>query len=158
MKYQQVQLIKASFVVAILAIGGISSIANAGGNQGGRHHRHTETCGHSYSVQYAGKIFIDGYSTRIRSDRPMLRQVARAFRNAGYDACVKNGRIIIDYGFSQPTVRWSTDRYKARFKWDHHDGELSITLSRYTRYDRGRRNRRNPARVARRSIGWGYCE
>lgn len=157
MKRQRNQLVKAT-LIAVFVIGGISSAASAGGNRGGHgHHRHSSTCGCQQAPQYAGKITIDGYSTSIRSDRPMQRQIAGAFRKAGYGARVNNGRVVVDYGYCQPTVRWSTDRYRARFRWDHSYGELSISLSQYSRNNDWRRNRRRPVRGVRRSIGWGYC-
>lgn len=163
MKRQANQLVKAALMSALIVIGGVSSAASAGGDRGDRGgrgggHRHNDTCGHHYSPEYAGRISIDGYSTSIRSDRPMLRQIASAFRNAGYKARIRNGRILVDYGYCKPMVRWSTDRYTARFRWDHSYGELSISLNRYYSYSNRHQGRRRPIRVARRSIGWGYCD
>jgi hypothetical protein len=66
---------------AILLIGGFAPSAAAGGRD---HYREHRSHGGWYSPEYAGKISIDGYSTRIRSDRPINRQIAQAFRDAGY--------------------------------------------------------------------------
>lgn len=149
------QIIKAAILSAFIVIGGASSAATAGRDRG--HHRHTDSCG-CISPEYAGSISIDGYKTRIRSDRPMLRQIAGAFRKAGYRVRVVDGRVRVDYGYCRPSVRWYTDRYKARMNWDYDYHELSISLRRYdSHYDR-RRGHRNGVRIARRTIGWGYCD
>ena len=160
MSRQASQIVKAALFSALIVIGGASSIASAGGERGGGrgHHRHNDSCGHSYQPEYAGRIVIDGYSTSIRSDRPMNRQIVKAFRHAGYNARIRDGRILIEYGYCEPIVRWSRDRYNARFRWDRHYGELSISLNRYYSYNRHHRPRRRPVRVSRRSIGWGYCD
>ena len=147
-------IVKAALISALIVIGGASSIASAS-DRG--HHRHTASCVHNES-RYAGRITIDGYSTRIRSDRPMLRQIARAFRKAGYDAWVSNGCVQVDYGHYRPNVRWSQDGHRARFNWDDYYGELSISLRRSYSYNTHPRGRRKGVRVARRSIGWGYCD
>lgn len=155
MQRQQNQVIKAVLIAAVVMIGGASSVAAAGGDRG--HHRHSDTCG-CYSPKYAGKISIDGYTTRIRSDRPMNRQIAGAFRKAGYRVRVIDGRVRVDYGYCRPSVRWYTDRYKARMNWDHRYNELTISLNKYYANRDRTRGHRNRIRVSRRSIGWGYCD
>ncbi len=157
MNRQRNQLVKAT-LITVFVIGGLSSAASAARNNGGHgNHRHSSTCGCQIAPQYAGKITIDGYTSSIRSDRPMQRQIAGAFRKAGYDARVSNGRVVVDYSYCQPVVRWSTDRYRARFRWNYSYGELSITLDKNARSRDWRPNRRRPVSVSRRSIGWGYC-
>ena len=153
MTRQSNQILKAALISALIAIGGMTSAASAGGH---RNHRHSATCG-CQSPEYAGKISIDGCSTSIRSDRPMNRQIVNAFRKAGYIATICGGRVVVEYVYDQPYVRWSTDRYRARFSWDHSYGELTVSLNRYFRQNKRQRNRRRPIRVARRSI-WGFCD
>ncbi len=156
MTRQSNQIVKAALISALIVIGGASSIASAS-DRG--HHRHTASCGHDES-RYAGRITVDGYSTRIRSDRPMLRQIARAFRKAGYDAWVSNGCVRVDYGYHRPHVRWSQDGYRARFTWDDRHGELGISLRKSYVYNTHPHGRRKGVRIARRTLGWGwgYCD
>ena len=158
------QITKAALVSLFIVIAGVSSTASAesdrdgyrrGGHRSG--HRYNDSHRYGHHPEYAGRITIDGYSTSIRSDRPMNRQIVRAFRIRGYDARIHDGRIVIDYGYCQPTVQWSTDRYKARFDWDASYNELTISLKRYHRHSSVNRRRR-PIRAARRSVGWGYCD
>jgi hypothetical protein len=155
MKRQQNLTIKAALLSAFIVIGGASSVAMAGGDRG--HHRHSDTCG-CYTPQYAGSISIDGCTTRIRSDRPMYNQIAKAFRNAGYRVRVIGRRVQVDYGYCRPNVRWYTDRYKARIHWDYSYHELSVSLRKYDSYGDRRRGYRGGVRIARRTIGRGYCD
>ncbi|MBL4697917.1 MAG: hypothetical protein JKX70_03695 [Phycisphaerales bacterium] len=156
------QITKAALISMLIVIAGVSSTASAGsdrdGYRRGEHrsgHRYNDSYRYGHRPEYAGRITIDGYSTSIRSDRPMNRQIVRAFRNRGYDARIHDGRIVIDYGYCQPTVRWSTDRYKARFHWDSSYNELTISLKRYSRHSSVHR-RRSPNGVGRRSIWRGH--
>ncbi len=158
------QIVKAALISALIVIGGGASLAGAspdrdrgygGYDRGG--HRHTELCRHDY-WQTAGWLKIDGYSTRIRSDHPMLRQIVRAFRDAGYHAWISNGCVQVDYGRYRPHVRWRQDRYRARFDWDNSYGELSISLRRAHSYRKAHRAKRRFGHGARRAIGWGYCD
>ena len=148
MTRQQNHFVKAATITAILVLGGMSSIASAGHDRGyerrGRYH-------HVYESEYAGKITIDGYSTWIRSDRAMLRQIAGAFRRAGYRVRVIDGRVRVDYGYCRPTVQWSTRGYKARMHWDYEYDELSISLVRHYPRQQRRRDRVHRIRVS----GWG---
>ncbi len=159
MTRQSNQIVKAALISALIVIGGTSSIASASSDRGydRSRHRHTASCDHNES-RYAGRITIDGYSTRIRSDRPMLRQIARAFRKAGYDAWVSNGCLRVDYGHYRPHVRWGQGRYRARFDWDDYYGELSISLRRSHGYNAYPHGRGKGIHGVRRAIGWGYYD
>ncbi|MDF1808388.1 MAG: hypothetical protein P1U42_01700 [Phycisphaerales bacterium] len=156
MTRQSFQFIKVALFSSLIAIGAVSTTAAAG--DGLQRHRHTSSCNHSYEPDYAGKITIDGYTSRIRADRPMLRQIATAFRKAGYRAWIDGNQVEVDYGYCKPSVRWSTDLYRANFNWSY--GDLCISLRKHRKYSyRGQSRRQHrPIRVARRSIGWGYCD
>jgi len=145
------QFVRAFLISALVVIGAGTTLASADGGYG--HGRHSDRHRYERSI-YAGKIVIDGYATRIRTDRPMLRQIARAFRRAGYSARIEYGQVRIDFGYCRPGVQWSTDRYRARLNWDHDYDSLSISLNRYGEYQRGHRHARYPVRVARRSLRW----
>jgi len=141
-----------ALIGAVLLIGGLVPSAAAGGRE---HHRHHSTCG-CQAPEYAGKINIDGYSTRIRSDRPINRQISQAFRDAGYRSWISDGRVRVDYGCYRPNVRWSRDRHAASFNWSY--GELGISVRRYYQPSRRNRGRYGPRRVARRTFGRIYCD
>jgi hypothetical protein len=146
-----------AFIGGVVILIGMSSVAQAG--PGNRHHQHTSTCGCDVGYN-AGRIWIDGKSTRIRSDRSRNKQIASAFRRAGYDAWISHGRVRVDYGYCKPSVRWDRDAYNARFRWDH--GQFSISLFKPTySYGRDRHlgyssHRRYP--VARRSLRRSWCD
>ncbi len=153
MKLNQSQLVKVSIVGALLMLGAGTSNALAGPNRG--HHRHTNSCG-CVTPEYAGRLVIDGCTTRIRSDRPMLGQIVKAFRSAGYDAWIHDGCVRVDYGCDRPSVRWYRDRYSARLNWDY--GELGISLRTYRPSQSWNRVKRVPIRSARRSVRRSYCD
>ena len=140
-----------ALITAMMILGALAPNALAGGSRS--HHRHYAGCGHSVP-EYAGRIYIDGTWTSIRSDRAILPQLVRAFRYAGYSAWIADGCMQVDYGYRRPNVRWSRDRYSAWFDWDY--GQLSISVHRI--YPKARHHRRYPPirRVAKRSFGWGY--
>ena len=152
-------IFRAIFIGSLVMFGGLTPIANAAGGGWGdqTRHRHSDTCGCERPT-YAGKISIDGCSTRIRSDRSIPHQVARAFRQAGYQAWVDAGLVRVDYGRCRPSVRWYRDGYSARLSWDC--GELAVSIRRQYRgairgHHRGHRPvRRSPKRVIR----WGICD
>ncbi len=158
------QLNKRTILAAVIALAAGASIAAAGssydrhrGPVGG--HLHSSTCGCPSYIQFAGSITIDGRTTRIRTDRSMISQMARAFENAGYHAWVSGGRLQVDYGRHRPRVQWRRDRYTAGFDWNR--GRLSVSLRRYRapsirnrHYDH---NRRPARRIIRRPSRWGTC-
>lgn len=146
--------IKASFLVALITLGGGASLAAAGPGHGGRH-RHTDRCGCAV-VEYAGRLTIDGCTTVIRADRGQLAQVARAFRSAGYRACIRDGRVVVDYGRGcRPRVRWSTDRSSAQLCWGR--GSLEFSLRRAYAPRRVQLRPYRPVRPVRRTVRWGSC-
>ncbi len=161
MTCQSNQIVKVALIGALIVIGGGGAFADAGPNRERGYdrseHRHTESCRHDY-WQTAGWLRIDGYSTRIRSDRPMLHQIVRAFRDAGYHAWISNGCVQVDYGRYRPHVRWRQDRYRARFDWDNFYGELSISLRRAHSYRKPHRAKHRFGHGAWRAIGGGYCD
>ena len=164
MPHRSHHLTKRTLIAALITLSAGVTIAGAGdrhdrhrGPGGG--HLHSSTCGCPSYIEYAGSITIDGHTTRIRTDRSMLPQIARAFEDAGYHAWVSRGRLQVDYGRCRPSVQWRRDRYTAGFDWDR--GRLSVSLRRYRapsirnrQYDH---NRRPARRIIRRTTRWGTC-
>ena len=157
-------LTKRTIFASLIALTAGASIATAGSSYDrhrgpGGGHLHSSTCGCPSHIQYAGSITIDGCTTRIRTDRPMLSQIARAFKDAGYHAWISRGCLHVDYGRCRPRVQWRRERYTAGFDWDR--GRLSVSLRRYRapsirnrHYDH---NRREVRRIIRRTSRWGTC-
>lgn len=153
-------LTKRTLLAALITLAAGASIATAGGSYDrhrgpGGGHLHSSTCGCPSYVEYAGSITIDGRTTRIRTDRSMLSQMARAFENAGYHAWVSGGRLQVDYGRHRPRVQWRRDRYTAGFDWNR--GRLSVSLRRYRAPIIRTHDRRPPRRIIRRTSRWGTC-
>lgn len=148
------QRIKASLLVALITLGGGASMAAAGPRHGG-HHQHSDRSGCAI-VEYAGRLTIDGRTTVIRADRGRLAQVTRAFRNAGYRACIRDGRVVVDYGRGcRPRVRWSTDQYSAELCWGR--DSLGFSLRKPYAPNRVQRRPYRPVRPVHRVVRWGSC-
>jgi len=100
--------------------------SNAGDYQiriGTSGHRCTSS---SCCVSYAGEIWIDGCKTKIRSDRNLSSEIARAFQRAGYRAHSRNGRVKVDfYASDRPKIRWSGSRYRLDLCWSIDSVELT---------------------------------
>ncbi|MCA9303944.1 MAG: hypothetical protein KC996_07480 [Phycisphaerales bacterium] len=108
------------------ALGAAALPANAGDIQirfGSSSSRwNTSSC----SVSYAGELWIDGCKTSIRVDRDLSSEIVRAFRQAGYRAHCRNGRVVVDfYACDRPKVRWSSSRYAMNMCWSIDSVELS---------------------------------
>lgn len=144
-------------LVALLVVGVGSSFAHAGDRAWGYRdgHRHHATCGCA-AVQYAGRITIDGCSTRITSGRGMLAQVASAFRRAGYRARVQDGCLRVDYGYCRPDVRWQADGFAAQIRWGWNDLRLSLREVHRSGY-RDRYEHRRYVQPVRRVFRYGVC-
>ncbi|MEX0876066.1 MAG: hypothetical protein WD114_01285 [Phycisphaerales bacterium] len=145
-----------SLIVASLTLAGTSGIASAAGpdRHHGAHHRHHAGCGCEIA-RYAGSISIDGRTTSIRADRPMLRQIADAFTCAGYRARIIGGRVQVDYGYHRPLVRWRADGYSARMSWGR--GVLRLDLHKQ-RAHWGRHIRPiRPVRMPQPVFRWDIC-
>lgn len=156
MTHRKARLIGIAFISSLIALGSATSSASASGDYS--RHGQNSSHRHRHSSDYAGKITIDGYTTVIRTNRPMLRQIAHAFRDAGYRAWVSDGRVEVDFGYCRPSVYWKQGRYRAHFNW--YDDDLSISLRRIRQYGyrESSHQRHHPIRVARRSIGWAYSD
>jgi hypothetical protein len=124
MKRQSNQLLKSLALGAVLVVGGLSSGALAGPSRGARPNPHVG----SNRVALAGRITIDGHTTKIRPGYSVLRQVVDAFGASGYQAWIADGRVQVNFGHDRPSVRWYGNMYNARFDWD--DGHLSVGLRR----------------------------
>ena len=82
-----------------------------------------------YTSTYAGYLYIDGRRFTIRSYNNIGRQIAHAFRKAGYDASCRDGRVIVCYDYRcPPRVRWHQRGYRASF--EQCDGQMEICWSR----------------------------
>lgn len=146
-----------TLISGLLVLGVSSGLAQAGERGGGHRdgHRHSATCGCA-TVQYAGRITIDGCSTRITSGRGELAQIAGAFRRAGYRARVQDGALHVDYGHCRPSVRWQADDSALQIRW-RWDG-LQLSLCAVNRsYEHTRYERRREVRPVRRAFRYGVC-
>lgn len=115
----------------------------------------------SCCVTYAGELWIDGCKTKIRSDRSLSSEIARAFQRAGYRAHCRNGRVVVDfYACERPKIRWGGSRYRLDQCWSIDSVELTPRRrspsigTRHNRYDPiryrpGRSSQRWPARRCR---------
>jgi len=153
-------LTKRTILAALIALTAGASIATAGSSYDrhrgpGGGHLHSSICGCPSYVEYAGSITIDGRTTRIRTDRSMLPQIARAFEDAGYHAWVSGGRLQVDYGRHRPRVQWRRDRYTAGFDWNR--GRLSVSLRRYRAPIIRTHDRRPSRQIIRRTSRRGTC-
>jgi hypothetical protein len=157
MKRTQSQIIKAAMLSAAIVLTAATSLATAGGGRSGPDGGYG---GSGYrdsgyrEYGYAGKISIDGYTTRINTGRPVLRQIANAFRRAGYNAWIENGCVQVRAGDHRPSVRWYRGSYTTRINWDH--GLLSISAQRSHQRYRPRAGHDRPRHRPRRSRGWGW--
>jgi len=154
MKRTQSQFIKAAILSAVVALTAATSLATAGGGRSGGYGGAGYRDSGNREYGYAGKILIDGYTTRINTGRPVLRQIANAFRRAGYDAWIENGSIQVRAGDHRPSVRWYRGSYTTRINRDH--GFLSISAQRSHQRYRPRAGHNRPRHRPRRSRGWGW--
>jgi hypothetical protein len=125
------------------------------GSRGGHSvgHQHNDRCGCEVA-RTAGYITINGCQTKISSDRGMLAQITRAFRNAGYNAWIQDNCVHVDYGCDKPSVRWHADSYSVRVKWGWDSLGLSLR-ERNVRVAQPRRVVRPVRRVySRNTCGW----
>ncbi len=96
---------------------------------------HSSYSDRGYQSAYAGELWIDGHATRIRSNRNVQQEIARAFRRAGYYARVSHGRVVVDFdGHHRPRVRWYAEGYSMGMRWGHDSVRLTINRRRSSGY------------------------
>lgn len=112
-------------VTTAALMGGVAPVASAGDVYWSVR---SSSCS-PYTSSYAGFLTIDGRRFTIRSYNNIGRQIAHAFRRAGYDASCRDGRVIVCYDYRcPPRVRWQTRGYRASF--ERCDGRMEICWSR----------------------------
>ncbi|MBL4592076.1 MAG: hypothetical protein JKY96_08965 [Phycisphaerales bacterium] len=141
-------ILKTTLLAAVI---GISTLPAQASDGYGRGHNNSS---YGQRASYAGEITIDGYTTRIRSDRHIATNIARAFRRAGYYAHTRNGRVVVDYAdCPRPRVRWYADGYSLQMRW----GYDSVSFTYDHRYAPSYRPRHRGRRHAPRRVRqWGY--
>ena len=142
MKIRTLALIMAA---SLVGLGSSPALASAPEYRG---HGHSS---YQHRGAYAGEITIDGCTTRIRKGGHVASQIVRAFRRAGYSACVRNGRVQVDFSeCSRPRVRWCAESYSLSMRW----GYDTVCMTPRYRASHPRPSRRYRPRVVRR---WGLC-
>jgi hypothetical protein len=144
-------LMKSVVLASVLAVGAGTANANEYRFQIGNGYGSCSP--RAYRVSYAGEIRINGCTTKIRADRSVSSQIAKAFRRAGYYAHVSRGCVIVDYSrCDRPRVRWCADGYNLSMRWGHDSARFSIqkryrpgyraSNDRYDDWNRGGRRHR----------------